>query len=135
MDAAEFRVDVRLGHELLGTAGEAYCRADLEPQPGGPVSTSRCNMYGLRHGLAHLCLAHSSSTAAVGAVAQAATAQTSDDLAVSALLDRLALNFGFWQVRFWDTCCCGLGGARLRCTSRLTFSPALTALFCVVPFS
>jgi hypothetical protein len=93
LDAAEFRVEPRRGHELLGTVGEAYCHAELEPRPDGPVATERCNGYALRQTLAHLSKSHSDS----------APAPAGGGLAVSALLDRLTLNFGFWQVswRVW----------------------------------
>jgi hypothetical protein len=80
---------------LLGElmAPHAPYHAELEPRPDGLVATERCNGYALRQTLAHLSKSHSDS----------APAPAGGGLAVSALLDRLTLNFGLWQVswRVW----------------------------------
>eukprot|EP00798_Chlamydomonas_sp_ICE-L_P009671 gene9671-8494_t len=91
MDSGVFRVDATVGHLLLGHAGELYCQKELAMLPGREVVPPElCNMYALRHTLAHLCQVVASSQSAIAAHPMAMSPEV-------AALERLLLNFGMWQ--------------------------------------
>jgi hypothetical protein len=95
------RVEPKLGHKLLGLAGEEYCHAELGLRSGGAEAKGRWNRYALRHTLTHLCLAGDGTAAAPVAAGPegrpAAGPSLGKDLDVPAHLERLLLNIGFWQ--------------------------------------